>query len=572
VLKEAVYDLNRMRQILQVMVKHGFGDFLQRAKIFERTKIRKPEEKFDGNQVLAQRITAMLTELGPTFIKLGQILSTRSDLLPPEYIRALRELQDHAAPIPFSAVADTIQSEFGHSPHDLFKIIESEPMASASIAQVHRAVTFDGQESAVKVKRPKIEKTVRSDLDILYYLAHLLEAAVEDTSLYNLVGVVREFDCAVGLELDLNREADNLRAFAKNFSTRSNLVIPEPIAALSSRNVLTMKYLQGMHIDSIEPGSELAKKAALNLIEGAYQQVFEDGLFHSDPHPGNLLVLPDGRVGVMDFGQVGKLTTAMRSTLMLLGLGIVLRDSETISRLVYRLGTTQERVDLNLLREEIQSMLEGTLDQELSSIDTGHVLRSLLDLSIRYHVAVPSEYTLVIKALATIESVVRRLHPDLNISEVAAPYVKRLLAERYNLDDMRGGLMRSLFQLSSVLSEVPQQISQILMDMEGGRLTVNVRDPESVKIKRVLNGIGMHVVWGLIAAGLLAGSLPSLLASSSPSLGAYLCLGGAGLIAIATTVRYFVSPLLRKINLRTWLERRWGEDIKKKIKTRDETP
>jgi ubiquinone biosynthesis protein len=199
------------------------------------------------------------------------------------------------------------------------------------------------------------------------------------------------------------------------------------------------------------------------------------------------------------------------------------------------------------------------------------VLRSLLDLSIRYHVAVPSEYTLVIKALATIEGVVRRLHPDLNISEVAGPYVKRLLAERYSLDDMRGGLMRSLFQLSSVLSEVPQQVSQILMDMEGGRLTVNVRDPESSKIKKVLNGLGIHIVWGLIAAGLLSGSLPSLLMSSPPPIGAYLCLGGAGLIALVTTVRYLVSPLLRKINLRTWLERRWGEDIRKKIKSRDET-
>jgi ubiquinone biosynthesis protein len=571
VLKEAAYDLNRMRQILQVMVKHGFGDFLQRARIFERTKIRKPAEKVDENLALAQRITTMLTELGPTFIKLGQILSTRSDLLPAEYIHALRELQDHAAPIPFDAVAETIRSEFGRSPHDLFKIIESEPMASASVAQVHRAVTFDGQEAAVKVKRPRIEKTVRSDLDILYYLAHLIEAAVEDTSLYDLVGVVREFDCAVGLELDLNREADNLRAFAKNFSTRSNLVIPEPITALSGRNVLTMKYLQGTHIDGIEPGSELGKKAALNLIEGAYQQVFEDGLFHSDPHPGNLLVLPDGRVGVMDFGQVGRLTTAMRSTLMLLGLGIVLRDPDTISRLVYRLGTTQERVDLNRLREEIQHMLEGTLDQKLSTIDTGQVLRRLLDLSIRYHVAVPSEYTLVIKALATIEGVVRRLHPDLDISQVAAPYIKRLLAERYNLDDMRGGLMRSLFQLSSVLSEVPQQISQILMDMEGGRLTVNVRDPESAKIKHVLRGFGIQVVWGLIAAGLLVGSLPTLLSSSTPSLGAYICLGGAGLIAIIVTVRYFISPLLRKIDLRAWLERRWGEDTNKKHKPTDET-
>jgi len=563
VLKEAVSDINRARQILGVMVKHGFGDMLQRGRIFERLGIKRPEGDGGRGKSTAGRVKRMLTELGPTFIKMGQLLSTRPDIVPEEYVQELRSLQDQAAPFGYDQVAQVIKDELGADPENMFSSFEREPMASASIAQVHRAVTHDGLQVVVKVRRPGIERKVRADLDILYYLAHLLEAVFEETSLYNPVDVVREFDQAIGFEMDLEREAENLRTFTKNFRERTTIAIPEPVDQLSSGHVLTMCCLEGKRLEEVEAGSELGKKAALNLIEGAYQQAFEDGFFHADPHPGNLRILEDGRMGMLDFGQVGKLTPAMRNTLVLLGLGIILKDADTISRLVYRIGSQGVRVDLGKLKEDIQKTLESSLESKLDRIDTGQILRRLLDLSIEHKVRIPPDYALVTKALATVEITVRRLYPDMDTAAVAAPYIKRLLVDRYNLEDLRGGLLRTVLQLSNFLNDVPQQVSQILLDLEGGRLSVQVRDPESQRMRNTVRGLGMDVFWGLVAAGLLAGSLPSLLQPGPAPAAAVWCLVGAGLIAVTATLRYFLKPIFRKVRLKPWLERRWGKDQKK---------
>jgi ubiquinone biosynthesis protein len=562
VLKEAVSDINRARQILGVMVKHGFGDMLQRGRIFERLGIRRPEGDGDRGRSTAQRVTRMLTELGPTFIKMGQLLSTRPDIVPDEYVQELRSLQDQAAPFEYEQVAQVIKEELGADPEKLYKRFEREPMASASIAQVHRAVTHDGLEVVVKVRRPGIEGKVRSDLDILYYLAHLLEAVFEETSQYNPVDVVREFDQAIGFEMDLQREAENLRTFAKNFRERTTIAIPEPVDQLSSYNVLTMRCLEGKRLEEVEPGSELGRQAALNLIEGAYQQAFEDGFFHADPHPGNLRIMEDGRVGMLDFGQVGRLTPAMRNTLVLLGLGIILKDADTISRLVYRVGAQGVRVDLGSLKKDIQETLESSLESKLDRIDTGQILRRLLDLSLEHKVRIPPDYALVTKALATVEVTVRRLYPDMDTAAVAGPYIKRLLVERYNLEDLRGGLLRTVLQLSNFLNDVPQQVSQILLDLEGGRLSVQVRDPESSRMRGAVRGVGMDVFWGLVAAGLLAGSLPAIMQPGPAPSAAIAGLVGAGLIAVTATLRYFLMPIFRKVRLKPWLERRWGKDKK----------
>jgi ubiquinone biosynthesis protein len=562
-LKEAVSDINRARQILGVMVKHGFGDMLQRGRIFERLGIRRPEGDGGRGKSTAGRVKRMLTELGPTFIKMGQLLSTRPDIVPDDYVQELRSLQDQAAPFGYEQVAQVIKDALGADPEKMFKSFDKEPMASASIAQVHRATTHDGLEVVVKVRRPGIERKVRADLDILYYLAHLLEAVFEETSLYNPVDVVREFDQAIGFEMDLEREAENLRTFVKNFRERTTIAIPEPVEQLSSGNVLTMCCLEGKRLEEVEPGSELGRQAALNLIEGAYQQAFEDGFFHADPHPGNLRILEDGRVGMLDFGQVGRLNPAMRNTLVLLGLGIILKDADTISRLVYRVGSQGVRVDLGKLKEDIKKTLESSLESKLDRIDTGQILRRLLDLSVQHKVRIPPDYALVTKALATVEVTVRRLYPDMDTAAVAAPYIKRLLVERYNLEDLQGGLLRTVLQLSNFLNDVPQQVSQILLDLEGGRLSVQVRDPESSRMRGAVRGVGMDVFWGLVAAGLLAGSLPSLLQPGPAPAAAVWCLVGAGLIAVTATARYFLVPIIRKVRLKPWLERRWGKDQNK---------
>ncbi|HOX46137.1 MAG TPA: AarF/ABC1/UbiB kinase family protein [Myxococcota bacterium] len=563
-LREAVGDLNRMRQILQVVVKHGFGDLLGRARIFERLGMKRPADEAATVEGLPQRLTRMLSELGPTFIKLGQILSTRPDLVPEAYLEPLRTLQDRAPPFPLEEVRRVLAADLGGTPESLFGEFAAEPMASASIAQVHRATTHDGQEVAVKVRRPGIEHSVRADLDILYYLAHLISAVVEDGGLLDPVEVVREFDRAIAQEMDFKREAATLRQFADNFRARASLLIPEPIERLSGAQVVTMTFLGGQHLSEVTPCSEQAQQAARCIVDGLYHQVLVDGVFHTDPHPGNLRFFPDGRVGLMDFGQVGRLTEEMRQNLMLLSLGVVLKDPDTIARMVYRLGRQEERADLGALKDDVEALLDGALTQKLGQIDAASVVRKLLDLSARHHIRVPADYVLLAKAIGTVDGTVRTLCPDIDMATLTAPYVKRLISDRFSLDDLRGGLGRTLLQLSGFLNEVPQQVSQILLDMEGGRLTLNVRDPEVARLRGAVRGLGMDVFWGLVAAGLLAGGLPALLGPGPTPGKAWWALGGALAIMAIATLRYYLTPALHKLNLRTWLERRWGEDAKRR--------
>jgi len=409
----------------------------------------------------------------------------------------------------------------------------------------------------VKVRRPGIEQTVRSSLDVLYTLAHLLEVVVSESQLFEPAEIVREFDRAMAREMDLQQEAQNLELFARNFAERSTMTCPQPLPELCGPNVLTMTRLSGRHVSTFTPNSAEARAAALNLIEGFYQQAFEDGFFHADPHPGNMVILEDGRVGLLDFGQVGRLGQGQRSTLVLLGLGIILKDADTVARLVYRVGAKGERVDLAEFRREVQEALEQSLEKRLDEIDSRALLQRLIDLALRHRVRVPPEFTLAVKALVTVESTVRRLAPDLEPGTVAAPYIKRLLVEHYSLDDVSGGLGRLALQLTSLAGEVPRQVSQILLDLECGRFTVQVEDRQAVHTRQVLRGLGIDIFWGLVAAGLLAGSLPVLLGASPAPAGAWVALAGSGLIAATVTGRYFLAPLWRRMGLRRWLERDW---------------
>ncbi len=556
VLREAIGELNQLRQILQVVVKHGFGDLLDRARVFERLRLKLPRTDEDRSRAPAERVARMLTELGPAFIKMGQLLSTRPDLLPPEYIEALSVLQDHTPAFDFEQVEEIIREDLGAAPEKVFAGFEREPLASASIAQVHAASLHDGRMVVVKVRRPGIEQTVRSTLDVLYTLAQLLEGATEETRLFEPSAIVREFDRAIGREMDFAAEAENLRTFARNFSARQNLICPQPIDELCTERVLTMTRMDGRRVDELEPGSEEARQVALALIEGFYQQAFEDGFFHADPHPGNLVVIEGGRVGLYDFGQVARLTSTERSTLVLLGLGILLKDADTVARIVYRIGSARNRVNLAELKQDIGQALESSLEKRLNEINATDVLRRLVSLALDHRVRVPPEFTLAVKALVTVEGTVRRLAPGLEPAQVATPYVKKMLVEHYSLNDLRGAAGRMLFQLSNFFGQMPQQLSQILLDLECGKLSVQVQDQQVPQLRRNLRAIGMDLFWGLVAAGLLAGALPSLLAEP-PRAGAWWAVALAGLIAATVTARFYLGPFWERLSLRQWLERRW---------------
>jgi ubiquinone biosynthesis protein len=510
---QAVQDLRRLREISAVVVRHGFGELWDRARIWDVLG-RKDETARPSPEALratsARRFRETLSELGPTFIKLGQILSSRPDILPPDFIAELSQLQDDVSPMPVEVVFRGIEEGLGKPVSELFAKIDPTPLASASIAQVHRATLASGEEVVVKVQRPGIEERIRSDTGLLFYLARFLEGVIEETGIYTPTGIVEEFRAAMLLELDFENEARNVLAFAKNHEGRPNIVVPRLYRSLSSRKVLTLQELKGHKLKEVlEDDSGLGadrKQLARNVIEACFHQLFSDGLFHGDPHPGNLLVLEGNRLGLLDYGLVGRLSKGMQESVVLLVLAIALRDPDTVARLLYKVGVPDERIELHRFRADIHDLLDRYLGLKLSEVDSGLMLNELVDLAMRYKIKVPKEYAVLSKAAATTEGILRQLDPDLDIAEAALPYAKELLAERYKPDAMSGNLLRLGLQLQGFVQDTPQQLAQILMDLEGGKFHVNVRTEELAKLNSNVKALGILLFAGMLASGLIVGA------------------------------------------------------------------
>src|SRR5437868_8352768 len=473
---QAVKDLQRLREISVVVVRHGFGELLDRSRLWDVLGRREPGDRpspAEMRATSARRFRETLAELGPTFIKLGQILSSRPDILPPDFIAELSHLQDRAAPMQVETVFDLIEKGLGRSAHELFASIDPEPMASASIAQVHRARLASGEDVVVKVQRPGIEEQIRSDTDPLFYLARFLEGVIDETGIYTPTGIVTEFHDAMLLELDFENEARNIEEFARNHADRPYVVIPNLYGDLSSRTVITLQELKGVKLKTVLESGQSAgvdrQQLARHVLEASFQQLFKDGLFHGDPHPGNIIVMEGNRIGLLDFGLVGRLTKQMQESMIVLVLAISLRDPDTVARLLYKVGVADQRINLHHFRQEIHDILERYLGRKLSEVDPGVLMSELVDLAMKYKIKIPKEYAVLSKASATTEGIVRQLDPDLDVTQAALPYARQLLYDRYSPGSMSGGFLRLLLQLQGFLQDTPQQLSQILMDLEGGK-------------------------------------------------------------------------------------------------------
>ncbi len=561
---QAVQDLKRLREISVVVARHGFGELWDRAKIWDvlgrREEVRPSPEEMRATT--ARRFRETLAELGPTFIKLGQILSSRPDILPADFIAELSHLQDRAAPMPVELVLELIEQGLGKPAHQLFASIDPAPMASASIAQVHRALLASGEDVVVKVQRPRIEEQIRSDTDLLFYLARFLEGVIEETGIYTPTGIVSEFRSAMLLELDFDNEARNIEQFAKNHAARPTVVIPKLYRELSSRTVITLQELKGVKLKQVldDPASVDRKQLARHILDASFHQLFTDGLFHGDPHPGNVMVLEGNRIGLLDFGLVGRLTRGMQESIILLVLAISLKDPDTVARLLYKVGVPDERINLHQFRQDIHDILERYLGLKLSEVDSGVLMKELVDLAMKYKIKIPKEYAVLSKAAATTEGIIRQLDPELDITEVALPYAKQLLFDRYNPTSMSGGFLRILLQLQGFLQDTPQQLAQILMDLEGGKFNVTVRNEELVRLNTNVKALGLLLFGGMIASALIVGAF-SLVGRSAESatntvwpIPALVGLALAAMLFGAAVSWTLISGRLKKISVRRFFK------------------
>ncbi|MEM1349615.1 MAG: AarF/ABC1/UbiB kinase family protein [Myxococcota bacterium] len=508
---DALDNAQRVSEIAAVMSKHGLRALL-RALGLEAPQPPAPdddevplEQEFDDLEKLAQRARLVLEELGPTSIKFGQILSTRPDILAPVFIQEFKKLQDHAPEIPYEHVRAQIERGLGQPITKMYAEFDAEPLATASMAQVHRAVLHDGREVAVKVQRPGIERQIRSDMALLYYFARLGEATIDEIGLMNPVAIVKEFDKAINEELNFLVEAEHTQVARRNAQATPGVLVPEVFEEFTCTRVITQEFIAGRRIEELEVGSERAERLCKRAMDAAFRQIFEDGFFHGDPHPGNMMITDDDEVVFLDWGLVGRLSRVQQDQLVELVLAITTRDIDSLTRMVLRMGVPEGRVSLRRLRDEIERMYGSYMHQQLEDIDVTSMMEDIMETAHRFRIRVNPEYALLTKAAGTVEGVLRTVYPDLDVAKAMEPYGQRLLRDRLSGERVVAQLASSVLSANHLLREFPLQLDQILMDVEGGEFRVQVEHQQLDHFTNTIAVLGSRIFMGFMAGALIIG-------------------------------------------------------------------
>jgi len=503
-------DLARAREILTVLIRHGFGELVSSLPSIPGLRLGGGDDAPAGTP---ERLVRALEELGPTFVKLGQMLSTRSDLLPAAYVAQLCTLQDGVPPFPAAEALAVIQEDLGASTSDLFATFGDEPVASASIAQVHRGVLHDGRVVAIKVQRPGIEETIRSDLNILYVLADWLDGRI-DLGVHTPAAIVEAFDRGISREVDFRTEAESAGAFGEAMADVRGVRVPRVHRPFTSRRVLTMEWIDGVRLSSFDRCDADPEQVMDRIVEATYRQIFVHGTFHGDPHPGNLLVDSESRVTYLDFGLVGRITPEMRDTLLALFVGVVWNDADAVARTLYRAAARDGgRVRLRPLAAEVEELLARYSTKSLDQQDTATIAVEILALARRHGLGLPREYAILARACVTLDGIARSLVPDWNMMEAVRPYAARLAAERLDPESLGTEFVKAAVSALSVMKDLPSQVDQLLLDLEGGSFRMSADTPAVDRLTATVDRLGRSLIFGvgisafLVSAAILLGVL-----------------------------------------------------------------
>ena len=542
-------NFDRIRQIGEVAIKHGFGYFLERYELADlvpwRRKLLGPP--LEGGS-RGRRVRLLLEELGPTFVKFGQLLSTRPDLLPPDIITELRELQDAVAPISFAAVDEVVRAEFGLSIRQLFIAFDEEPLASASIGQVHRAVLPTGEVVAVKVQRPAAPAQVDADLDLLDQLAHLLADHAGQRLFIDPVALVEEFAMAIRNELDYRIEGRNCDQLVRVFSGDSAVVIPHVFWPYTRGRVLTMSFVAGTQLADLALAElDMAQRRDLvdHLARMWMKMIFTHGVFHADPHPANIIVMDDGRVGLVDFGILGRIGPDDVAHVSDLFIDLVHQNIEALPRRLRELGVNYALEDEDRLRVELRDLFAKYYGAHLSELDPLELLQDLFRTIYKLHLRLPSKFVLLDKTIAMLEGVGVAVYPQFNVFEVARPYARRLLMARSSPVALAGRGVERAQRVLTLLQVLPEQVHDVLERLRHGEAEIGMMhqglDVHVAHFGVIVNRLVLAV---LIAAATVGSSLVAVFVSGGPHLVGLQLVGVIGfLVAVCFGVWLMVAIL-----------------------------
>jgi len=551
--------IKRFTHILRVLTKHGFGFMLQRLPLSQwlpfvgRVKKEARLDESHPKSLIARRVVLALEELGPTFVKFGQILSNRSDLLPPEYIEELKTLQDRVAPFEAEKALAIIESEFGRPMAEIFEHFEPTAFASGSIAQVHNARTADGTDVVVKIKRPGIDAVITSDLILLYRLAELFEKYIPEIAALRPKLIVEEFDRAIREELDILAEASHTAKFKSYFEENDSVRIPDVFWDYTSKSVLTLERLSGTKISDAENLEKLGiNKEALarNLLRTFMDQYFKLGFFHADPHPGNILVDEDGTIGLLDFGTVGHLDYELKSRLASTLFALVNDDVDEILRIYEELGVLAKGVNTEQLKPDVLALVDKYYGMPLERIDLKQLLNEFLAISRRYKIMLRRDFVLLGKSFVLVATTARDLDPHIDAAEMIKPYARELLREKYSSQRLYLVFQKSVSDLGEIITKAPRQLGRLLRKVLNDEIEIAFRHENLERLITEMDRSSNRLSFSILIAAIIVASSLIIQAKIQPLIFGNVSLLGligylfAGMLGMALAIAMWRSGKL----------------------------
>ena len=549
-----IRNIKRLQQILQILGKYGFGYIVDRLNI-ERNLIGRKlinlaaTKKIDLFDLpVPVRMRKMLEELGSTFIKFGQMLSTRPDLIPLEFCKELEKLQDKVPPFPYEKVKKQILEELKSPVDRIFSSFSLSPIAAASLSQVHLAQLETGQKLVVKVQRPGIKKIITADLNILTVLAQLIERHIEESRLYNPLEMVDEFKKAILREIDFKIEARNIEKFRRNFKDDERVYIPEVRHNLSSNKILTMEQIEGIKINNIEEILEAGldrKQIAVNGTEIILKQIFTHGFFHADPHPGNIFILKDKRIVFLDFGMVGRIDEETKSQISNILSAVIQQDVSAIIENFVSMGTIEEETDFRKLKLDLTDLLESYYEVPLKELQMNQFLPDIMNVISQNRIKIPPDLFLLSKALMTIEGVGKTLYPDFNATTLAKPFVKKLVGQKYQPKTIAREIKKSAKELYRFTKILPKDLTLIFNKIKKGKLKIEFEHKGLENLISEMDRVSNRITFSVVIAALIVGSSIVIQADKGPLLFDFPVLGVIGFVIAGVMALWLAIAILR---------------------------
>ncbi|MDO8939482.1 MAG: AarF/UbiB family protein [Methylicorpusculum sp.] len=521
----AARDLGRVHDIASVLIRYGFGSFVRvlgMGKALESAgKVLHWKHADEFNTLdTPQRIRRTLEDLGPTFIKLGQILATRVDLFPPQYIAEFEKLQDQAPPIPFDELLSQIEEDIGQSIDEIFSEVDRHPLAAASIAQVHKGVLKDGTPVILKIRRPGLRKTIEADLRLLQRIADIAESESSDIRRFHPREVLRQFNQSLRRELDLAGECRNAERIAANLVDDTNIIIPKVYWQWTGERINVQEYIQGIHgrnLDGIEKAGLDRKLLADRGTQAVMKMIMEDGFFHADPHPGNVFYLPDNKLAFIDFGMVGRLTEERREQVVGLLYGMVNHEPTKVAEILED-WSDNIYTDEEVLTVDIEAFVDQYSSLSLKDLSLTAMLSDLMALLRDHNLILPADLTLLIKTYITLDGLGRYLNPDFNTLVFAAPYIQEIMLERYRPEAIAKRGWRNLLSVVDLLSSLPKDLRKLVRASRKGAFQVDITVRHLNRYVNTLDNAISRLTMGMVTASLIIGSSIIMTVKGGPEL------------------------------------------------------